>query len=316
MQLPSFNDYESFNAWRLDTPRSLPAAIDIARSHGLSCAAPHVFVTGSNFVIGLDDRLILKIFPPLLRRQFVSERAALSELRGRLTVAIPEIIVEGERDGWPYLVITRLPGALGKEAWPRLTEAEKESVLFDLGAVIAEVQHVPPGAIAGVEPRWNVLMRDQIAGCRARHARLGLAQKFLDDLDNLLRDAAALIPMEPQAVILTGEYVPENLLLDVSDAGCRLGGVIDFGDVMTGWREYDLMGPSAFMAAGHPRRVRSLFDGYGYSRTDMTFEMKRRLMALMMLHRFSDPIRHICIENWQDKASDFAELQELIWPTE
>ena len=49
-------------------------------------------------------------------------------------------------------------------------------------------------------------------------------------------------------------------------------------------------------AAGHPRRVRSLFDGYGYSRTDMTFELKRRLMALMMLHRFSDPIRHLCID--------------------
>jgi len=316
MGLPAFADYESFRAWRSDAAQCLPAALDIARSHGLPCAEPHVFVTGSNFVIGLDARLILKIFPPLLRRQFVSERAALTQLRGRLTVAIPEIVVEGERDGWPYLVITRLPGALGKEAWPQLTEAQKERVLFDLGAVIAEVQRLPAGALAAMEPRWNMLMRDQMAGCRARHARLGLAQKFLDGLDDLLRDAAALIPMEPKAVILTGEYIPENLLLDISDAGCRLGGVIDFGDVMTGWREYDLMGPSAFMAAGHPRRVRSLFDGYGCSRMDLNFEMKRRLMALMMLHRFSDPIRHICIENWQDKANDFAELQELIWPTE
>ena len=122
--------------------------------------------------------------------------------------------------------------------------------------------------------------------------------------------------MQPPAVILTGEYVPENLLLHISGEDCRLGGVIDFGDVMTGWCEYDLMGPSAFMAAGHPRRMRSLFDGYGYSRDDMTFEMKRRLMALLMLHRFSDPIRHVCIENWQDKADDFLQLQELIWPDE
>ena len=79
----------------------------------------------------------------------------------------------------------------------------------------------------------------------------GLPQKFLDGLDDLLRDAAALIPMEPPPVILTGEYIPENLLLDIATATAgRLGGVIDFGDVMTGWREYDLMGPSAFMAAG------------------------------------------------------------------
>ena len=42
--------------------------------------------------------------------------------------------------------------------------------------------------------------------------------------------------------------------------------------------------------------------------------MKRRLMALMLLHRASDPVRHICIEDWQDKADDLLQLQALIWP--
>ena len=316
MPLPTFADYESFHAWRTDTSRSLPAALDIARSHGLRCATPHFFTTGTNLVVGLDDRLILKIFPPLLRRQFVSERAALAELRGRLSFAIPEIVVDGERDGWPYLVITRLAGVVGTEAWPRMREGQKERILIEVGRAIAEVQRVPPGRLAEIEPRWSTLMRDQIAGCRARHARLGLLPKFLDDLDRLLRDAAMLIPADPQAVILTGEYGLENFLVSFEGDVCRLAGVIDFGDVMTGWREYDLLGPSAFMAAGHPRRMRSLFDGYGYSRTDVNFELKRRLMALMMLHRFSDPVRHICIENWQDKADNFVELQELIWPDE
>jgi hygromycin-B 7''-O-kinase len=159
-------------------------------------------------------------------------------------------------------------------------------------------------------------MRTQIAGCRDHHAQRGLSQKFLDGLDALLHDAAELIPMDPQPVILTGEYIPENFLLDCRNDDCVLAGLIDFGDVMTGWREYDLLGPSLFMAAGRPRRVRSLFEGYGYSRADLTFELKRRLTALAMLHRFSDPVRHLCIENWQDKVSDFVELQELIWPTE
>src|SRR5689334_1238560 len=103
MQLPVFTDYEGFRAWRMDLARSLPAAIATARGHGLSCTTPHVFVTGANLVVALGDDLILKVFPPLLRRQFVSERAALAALRGRLTIAIPEIVVEGERDGWPYL---------------------------------------------------------------------------------------------------------------------------------------------------------------------------------------------------------------------
>ena len=83
---------------------------------------------------------------------------------------------------------------------------------------------------------------------------------------------------------------------------------------MTGWKEYDLLGPSAFMAAGLPRRVDSLFRGFGYSNADIDSTMKRRLMALALLHRFSDLNRQICIEGWQQRAADLFELQDLLWP--
>ena len=313
--LPASTDFEAFRTWRADASRWLPLAIDIARSHGLTVEAPHVFTTGTNIVLALDDRLILKIFPPMLRSQFVSERGSLSQLRGRLSIPIPEIVCEGERDQWPYLVITRLPGVLGVDAWPSLPEQQKEQVLAQIGATIAEVQRVPPGELMEIEPRWDVFLRRQIDGCRARHARLGLPQKFLDGLDDLLRDAADLIPVDKPPVILTGEYIPENFLLSSERGAWRLCGLIDFGDVLTGWGEYDLLGPSAFMSAGKPGRVRSLFAGFGYAPVDFDFAMKRRLMALMLLHRASDPNRHICIEGWQQKAADLYELQELIWPT-
>jgi hygromycin-B 7''-O-kinase len=312
--LLSLVDYESYRPWRADPSRWLPIALDIARGHGLACMAPHVFATGTNLVVGLDARLILKIFPPMLRSAYVSERGALSVLRGRLAIPIPEIVAEGERDGWPYLVITRLEGVLGSDAWPSLPEDQKERVLAQIGETIAEVQRVPPGVLLDIEPRWDVFMRRQIAGCRARHARLGLPQKFLDGFDDLLRDAAELIPMDPPGVILTGEYIPENLLLANDGGAWRVAGLIDFGDVLTGFGEYDLLGPSAFMAAGRPRRVKSLFEGFGYSPAEIDFTLKRRLMALMLLHRASDPGRHICIEGWQQQADDLVQLQELIWP--
>ena len=116
-------------------------------------------------------------------------------------------------------------------------------------------------------------------------------------------------------MILTGEYIPENFRLASQGDEWRLSGLIDFGDVLTGWGEYDLLGPSAFMSAGRPRRVRSLFEGFGFAGADINFALKRRLMALMLLHRASDPNRHICIEDWQQKAADLYGLQELIWPS-
>jgi hygromycin-B 7''-O-kinase len=312
--LPSLTTSETFQAWRADASQCLPAALDIARSHGLPHADPKIFSTGTNLVVGLNDRLILKLFPPFLRGQFESERISLAQLRGRLDVPIPEIVLEGERDQWPYLVITRLSGVLGTDAWPVLPEDQKERVLAQIGETIAQMQRVPVGDLACIEPRWPQFMAQQIAGCRARHERLGLPQKFLDGLNDLLSDAEALVALDAPPVILTGEYIPENFLLSCDDGSWRLSGLIDFGDVMTGRGEYDLLGPSAFMTAGMPGRVRSLFEGFGYSGAEFDFTLKRRLMALLLLHRFSDPVRHICIEGWQQKAGDLFQLQELLWP--
>jgi hygromycin-B 7''-O-kinase len=311
--LPALSDYEAFQAWRADQSQWLPVVSDIAHGHGLKTAAPHVFTTGTNLVVGLDDELILKIFPPIHRDKFVSERASLTQLRGRLSIPIPDMLFEGERDGWPYLIITRLHGTVGSEVWPALPENQKERVLVQIGATIAEVQRAPLGELSRIEPGWQQFISRQIGGCRARHTRLGLPQKFLDGFDDILRDAAMLIPLD-RPVILTGEYIPENFLLSRDGNGWRLSGLFDFGDVMTGFGEYDLLGPSAFMTAGMPRRVRSLFEGFGYSSADINPTMKRRLMALMLLHRASDLFRHICIEDWQAKAGDLFELQDLLWP--
>ncbi len=312
--LPILPNSEAFKAWRADTSKWLPVALDIAHGHGLPTASPHIFSAGTNLVIGLGDELILKLFPPIYRGQFVSERSSLALLRGQLGVPIPEIVFEGECGGWPYLVITKLAGILGSDAWPTLAEDQKESILAQIGATIADVQRVPAGELSLIEPRWDRFIATQIAGCHARHLRLGLPLKFLDGLDDLLREVPVLIPRDKPPVILVGEYIPENFLLRRTGAGWRVSGLFDFGDVMTGWSEYDLLGPSAFMTAGMPRRVRSLFEGFGYSAADIDATLRRRLMALMLLHRASDPVRHICIEGWQKRAANLLELQDLLWP--
>lgn len=311
---PSLMSIEAFAALRADPSQWLPIAIDIARSHSLPCVDPHVFSTGSNLVVGLNSQMILKIFPPLLRHQFVSERAALSQLHGRLSVPIPQIILEGERSQWPYLVLTRMSGVVGTEAWAGLPEDQKESVLAQIGEIIAGVQSIPAGGLSHLEPQWQQFIPRQIEGCRARHERLGLPQKYLDGLERFLQDAATLIPMNAAPVILTGEYDPENIFLSKHSGGWRLAGLIDFGDVMTGWGEYDLLGPSTFMSAGKPGRVRSLLRGFGYTKANTDPALPRRLMTLLLLHRFSNLTTQICIEDWQEKAADLYQLERLLWP--
>jgi hygromycin-B 7''-O-kinase len=83
---------------------------------------------------------------------------------------------------------------------------------------------------------------------------------------------------------------------------------------MTGWGEYDLLGPSTFMVEGRPGRIRSLLHGFGYTDADMDSALSHRLFSLCLLHRFSDPVRQIQLEGWQDKAANLGELERLLWP--
>ena len=66
VSLPSFEDYETFQRLARRPVAMAAGGIDIAHSHGLKPATPHVFTTGTNLVVGLGDELILKIFPPML----------------------------------------------------------------------------------------------------------------------------------------------------------------------------------------------------------------------------------------------------------
>jgi len=75
---PDLATYESFHAWRAEPAHWLPTALDIARGHGLAHADPFVVPAGTNLVVALGSTLVLKIFPPVLRDQFVSERATLA----------------------------------------------------------------------------------------------------------------------------------------------------------------------------------------------------------------------------------------------
>ncbi|GLH78671.1 phosphotransferase [Bradyrhizobium sp. SSBR45G] len=315
MLLPSISDAAQLKRLRADVPRWLPVASDIARAHGHDHARLVPFPAGTNLVVALGDELILKIFPSLLRGQFLSERTTLRLLAGRVdNVSTPELRHEGQRDGWSYLIMTRLDGVPASEVWGQMPEQTKQILLWQLGRLIAAVQRVPSGELLALGPRWRDFLQKQMAGCHARHQRLGLPAVLLAGLDDLLREASALLPDDPPPVILTGEYIPENFLVARDGDGWRVSGLFDFGDVMTGFGEYDLLGPSAFMAAGHPRRVRALFEGYGVAAADMDWQLKRRLMALLMLHQASDPVRHICIPDWPSKVRNFDELQRLIWP--
>jgi hygromycin-B 7''-O-kinase len=305
---------DDYRALRSDPRRWQDAIATIAARHGLG-AGPVRPLGGSNLVAAVGDTRVVKLFPPFLRYQWDSERAGLAVLHGALApVVTPGLVHEGEIDGWPYLVMTRLEGVSLEDAWPELAAAEQVELLGQIGVLIAQVHALDPGPIAAIGPRWDDFLVAQRAGCAARHGRLGLPAPLLAELEAYLDRVMPAIPRVVAPVILTGEYTPANLLVARRAEGWQLTGLIDFGDVWCGAADYDLLGPATFLVAGDPARLGALLAARGHSPGELGPALRDRLMALLLLHRHSDLDAQLRIPDWRGRAHSLDELAALVFP--
>lgn len=316
--LPAAPAPAELGALRRDTAGWLPHAASIARTLGLP-DDPRPYRDGSNLVAALGDRHVLKIFAPFLTHQHDSERATLAHLGAhfdrRLDIAIPALVAEGQHQGWPWLVMTRVDGEPLQAVWPSLGVDDRVAIVRDVGALVAAVQRVPVGPLAALEPRWPAFLAAQAAGAHARHTRFRLAPHLLDELDAWLARTQDAVPADAPATVLTGEYTPGNILLARAADGWRIRGLIDFGDVMTGFAEYDLLGPATFSCAGDPALLRAFLRGWGLGPAAAA-GFRTRAMRMLLLHRYANLDGQVRIPGWQARVRSLDELAALLWPEE
>ncbi|MBL8341836.1 MAG: aminoglycoside 3'-phosphotransferase/choline kinase family protein [Rubrivivax sp.] len=302
MRLPAAPTAETFDALHDDAAAWRDALADIGRSHGGGELVQES--SGTVLVARLDRDRVLKVYPPFLRDHFEFEHAMLQQLHGRLRVPTPQLLADGQRDGWPYLVMTQLSGEPLTASWPRMSEAERCALLHEIGALAAEVHALPvAAAAAAAAPRWADFIAAQRARCVQRQQRTGLPAHLLEQLPPFL---AGPLPEGPP-VLLTGEYTPFNLFTTPQH---RLAAMFDFGDGLVGPREYDWLGPQCFLVAGHRARSAAFIGGYGAA---VQPAAREPLLRLLLLHRYSNLRAQVKIEGWQQLRS-LQELAERLWP--
>lgn len=302
MKLPARIEARAFDALHDDPAAWRDIIVSLAREHGAAPADVTQAGDGTVLVALLGGDRVIKLFPPFLRDHFDFECAMLGLLHRRLSVPTPELLATGNRDGWPYLVETQLHGEQLDRAWPRLAEAARLALLEQIGALIAEVHALPVATLLPLTPRWPAFIGVQRERCHARQQRTDLPAHLLAQLAAFV---AGALPQGP-AVPLTGEYSPWNLFV----RGARLAAMFDFGDGLVGPREYDLLGPLCFFAAGRPERVHALLAGYGAPPLDAA--ARQAMLRLLLLHRYSNLKLQLALEGWQ-QAPDFETLAEWLW---
>lgn len=267
-------------------------------------AAPAVPAGEGTVLVALLGRsLVLKLYPPFLRDHCAFEQAMLVHLHGRLELPTPRLVDGAEHGGWPYLVMTQLPGTPLDRSWPTLPPPLRHEALHCIGRLAAQVHALPLGGLPALAPPWAGFLQGQRQRCHGRQQSTGLPPHLLAQLDDFLQGP---VPEGPD-VLLTGEYTPFNLLHD----GRALSGMFDFGDGLVGPREYDWLGPMCFLAAGDAAALDAFFTGYH----GRPFDRSRReaLLRLLLLHRYSHLPAQIALPGWQG-APDFGTLAARLWP--
>ena len=315
MQLPENIDPIYFHRhYRLDFALWRAAVVELCAKYSFNCSDVSIFTGGSNLVAAVDNSRVVKIFPPFHKHQWDSERSALPHFQDRLPVQVPKLLAEGIRDDkWPYLILEKLPGVLLQDCWPSLSARDKARLMEDIGATIAAAHRVPVGDLAGLPPRWDAFIRGQISDCRRRHVEFGAPEWLLNDLGDFLAEAFKPTCTR-EHVVLTGEYTPSNLLMTRNADEWHFAGMFDFGDAMVGDPEYDLLGPSLFCCGGDPTLIAALFSGYAGRASYPTRDVRMRLMALAVLHRYANFDYQLRIPAWRERVCSLQSLAELIWP--
>ncbi|MFO1269941.1 MAG: aminoglycoside 3'-phosphotransferase/choline kinase family protein [Rubrivivax sp.] len=270
-------------------------------------ARVHQQSEGTALVALLGADRVLKLYPPFLADHCLFERAMLERLHGRLAVPTPRLLHSGERDGWPFTVMTQLHGGVPLSSlWPAMAEPARLKLLRSLGELTVEVHALPvDGAIAALAPPWDAFIAGQRRRCLARQQRTGLPAHLLAKVEAFV-DAGPVPAGAP--VLLTGEYTPMNLFARPTG---ELAAMFDFGDGLVGPRQYDWLGPLAFRAAGSAARTAAFMAGVGVALTEA---LREQLLRLLLLHRYSHlPLQLKSCPGWE-RAASFEELAARLWP--
>ncbi len=283
--LPAVPDEKAFEALRGDALPWLPAIRTICARHGLSAEQAFAERTGSNVVFQVERGPWIKLFPPLWPGDHLRERTGLLAARAVEGLAIPQLLHEGEVEGWPYVVLSHIPGRPIGLVWPSLVETVRVDLARQLGALLKRFHtEVEVASCAPIHEDWPAYARALRTDAVARQASYGLDPAWVSDLE---RFVAALPPMDAgRPVVLHADVTDQHVFIQEDGGRWSVTGLIDFGDTMIGDAEYEFAAPLVFLTQGQPAVQRALLEGYGHPSASLTPGLGRRLAAWALLHRW------------------------------
>lgn len=312
LSLPDISDAAAYSlhfeddVWR-------QAAEAICARHGLAHTSMRRSPQGENIIFLVDDTLVLKIFAPF-RENYQRETAALNFAQGKLSIRTPELLHTGEIEGWPYLLMTQLAGCASRSVWESVERRDRLQIVSHLGAAMRELHRHEAPLQTPLNRNWRAFLERQARESVERQRACGANPEWLESLPSYIAARLdLLLATEHRQVFLHGDIHAGNLLLAQEGGRWRIAGLIDFGDSLCGFHEYEFVAPCVLMVQGDGELQRELLSAYGYADGLLDQNLRARLMLLTILYECSD-LRKYALRLAPAAANlTLQELERAIW---
>ncbi|MDQ3472482.1 MAG: aminoglycoside phosphotransferase family protein [Acidobacteriota bacterium] len=311
-KLPAVSDIAAYHHYFNDEVWETAAATICAR-HKISYTCLRRSPQGENIIFFIDDTLAVKIFAPF-RENFLRETAALEFTHGKLGIETPELLLVGDIEGWQYLIMTKLRVHASREVWESIHLPDRLEIMTRLGVAMNELHKAKaPLEQDALNPDWRGFIKRQALESVERQRACGANPQWLESLPAFISARLKMLPENYEQVFLHGDIHAGNVLLDEEGGHWRVTGLIDFGDSLCGFHEYEFVAPGILMVQGSRELQRAMLLAYGYTEAQLDLNLRARLMLLTVLYECSDLRKYALRLAPEAVHLTLDELEAAIW---
>lgn len=278
--LPPVPDVASWRILRRDAASQRPAFEAIATRHGLAASELSFLDKGTHFVWA-TRRNVIKLFVPLWTED-ASVETTLLEMAAGTALPVPQLEAQGELDGWPYVVMSRIHGEHIGVAWRTLDDGGRSRLAAHLGEAMAALASLPRQRLQARAITQDALIAERLERILVDQRERGGDEALEFELRTFLAELPRLVPAGE--VVLHADLTDDNVLV----SGDRVTGIIDFADAFVGPWTYELAAPACFVTRGSSDHRDSMFRGRGLEPTP---ELIATTRAWAILHRYGHVAR-------------------------
>jgi hygromycin-B 7''-O-kinase len=312
--LPDLQNLDEYRAIYHEEALWRPAIDEIRRRHGLADEPCQRVPVGTHLVYYAGPYHVIKLFVPLFESDFVAETLVAKRVEGKLGVTTPRIVHQGEITGWRYLVMTRVPGRQLGEVWHGISAENRHAIARQVGQLIAQVRSISVVGLNELAIDWAAFVARQVATAAERQRGGGVPEDLLAQVPAFLESTVVHLLQGFEPVLLLADITDENVLLSKAGGSWQVVSYVDFGDAVIGHPDYELVTPGLELARGDGQLLRALLRDAGYAESELNKELRRRLMAFTLLHRFVQLEDVVKMVPQARGDTVLEELAQVLWP--